>query len=183
MIVAVCTGNVCRSPMVERLLRARLAGVADLTVTSAGTAALVGEPIDGPIAGLLQQAGGDPTCFAARQLTAADLQQADLVVALAREHRSAVVTLEPAAVRRTFLLEELVVLAGAVAATGWPVDVRADPAARLAALPRLAPGHRAAVLARPAVGVPDPYRRPPAVYAEVSQRLVTDVEELVRAVR
>lgn len=38
-LLVVCTGNTCRSPMLETLLRAR--GVA---VDSAGTAALVGDP-------------------------------------------------------------------------------------------------------------------------------------------
>ena len=39
-ILVVCTGNTCRSPLGEVLLRAHLAGesrLADVTVTSAGT--------------------------------------------------------------------------------------------------------------------------------------------------
>ena len=38
-ILFVCTGNVCRSPMAEVLLRARLGPGTDITVGSAGVAA------------------------------------------------------------------------------------------------------------------------------------------------
>ena len=43
-ILTVCTGNICRSPLAEGLLRMVLGGL-DVTVQSAGTAALVGEPM------------------------------------------------------------------------------------------------------------------------------------------
>ena len=49
----VCTGNVCRSPMAEYLLRAE-AGAA-LAVTSAGMQALIGEPMDPPSAAVLAE--------------------------------------------------------------------------------------------------------------------------------
>ncbi len=81
----------------ERLLAAGLAGT-DVTVSSAGTGALVGESISGPMAELVTGAGADGTAFAARQLTAAHLRDADLVLALTRAHRRAVVELLPAAV-------------------------------------------------------------------------------------
>lgn len=44
-IMFVCTGNVCRSPMGELLMRRYLSGTS-ITVSSAGTHALVGHPID-----------------------------------------------------------------------------------------------------------------------------------------
>jgi protein-tyrosine phosphatase len=180
-VLAVCTGNVCRSPATERLLAARLADVPGLRVTSAGTAALAGQPVDPPVAELVRAAGGDPTGFAARQLQAADLRAADLVLVMTRRHRSAVVALEPSAVRRTFLLVELATLATAVAGAGWPADVPADPAARLAALPRLVSAHRGTAL--PVDGeVVDPYRLGPEVYAAAIAQVATAVEELARAV-
>jgi protein-tyrosine phosphatase len=45
-ILAVCTGNVCRSPAVERLLTGQL--FPTVTVSSAGMHALVGHPIPNP---------------------------------------------------------------------------------------------------------------------------------------
>lgn len=103
-ILAVCTGNVCRSPAVERLLRAELDD--SVTVVSAGTHALVGEPIAAPMADLVSEAGADSTGFAASQLTEADVRGADLILALTRDHRAEVVDLWPGAVRRSFTLTE-----------------------------------------------------------------------------
>ncbi len=41
-VLFVCTGNVCRSPVAERLFLARLAPGAPVTASSAGTGALEG---------------------------------------------------------------------------------------------------------------------------------------------
>jgi protein-tyrosine phosphatase len=103
-ILCVCTGNVCRSPAAERLLRRALDPT--VQIRSAGTHALVGEPIDPPVAALLTYADADSDAFVARQLTAADALAADLVLALTREHRTAVVELAPSTIRRTFTLRE-----------------------------------------------------------------------------
>ena len=68
-VLAVCTGNICRSPPVERLLTGGLGDDTDVSVASAGVGALVGDPISTPTAALLHQAGVSPDGFAARQLT------------------------------------------------------------------------------------------------------------------
>jgi len=54
-ILTVCTGNVCRSPAVERLLSTELGPT--VQVSSAGTHALVGHPISQPMAALLTASG------------------------------------------------------------------------------------------------------------------------------
>ena len=54
-ILTVCTGNVCRSPAVERLLASKLGPT--VSVASAGTHALVGHPISEPMAVLLRNSG------------------------------------------------------------------------------------------------------------------------------
>jgi protein-tyrosine phosphatase len=182
-LLVVCTGNVCRSPAAERLLAARLGVDPGVSIASAGTQALVGEPIDAAMAALVGEAGADTAHFAARQLTAEDVRSADLVLAMTRRHREAVVALEPAAVRRTFLLLELAALAGAVAAGGWPLDLGNGPAARLAALPQLAPAYRGRADLPADPEVVDPYRRSGDVYAEAGAVIRTAVDRLVRAVR
>lgn len=180
-LLVVCTGNVCRSPAAELLLSSRLGG-AGVRVTSAGTRALVGEPVHPPMAGLLLEAGVDPAAFVARDLRPEELRSADLVLTMTRAHRSAVATLVPGAVRRTFLLLEIADIAACAAADGWPGDVPPTAAARLAALPGLAPRYR-----RPAraaeLEVPDPYRRPAEEYRRSLAAVEAAVDELVGAVR
>ncbi|WP_409329167.1 hypothetical protein [Trujillonella humicola] len=176
-VLVVCTANICRSPVGERLLAARLAG-AGVTVGSAGTRALTGAAIDPPMAALLGPAGARADGFAARQLRPELVRDAALVLAMSREHRAAAVSTLPAAVRRTFLLADAADLAEAVAASGWPAQVAPTPAARLAALPSLAAPHRPAARG---VEVPDPYRRPAAEYRECFAVVEDAVDRLVRA--
>lgn len=84
----VCSGNICRSPIAEKVFAHELAvaGLADgVRVTSAGTGGWhVGEPADSRAA-LLLRAEGYPDDHAARQVDA-ELLSADLLVALDRDH-------------------------------------------------------------------------------------------------
>jgi len=178
-VLVVCTGNVCRSPVAERLLAAALPSDA-VQVASAGIRAVAGHPIDEPMAELLRAAGGDPDGFAARQLEAEELRAADLVLVMAREHRAAVASLVPARVRTTLLLREAALAASAVQEAGWPADLDLDPAARLAALPRLA-GRLRRPTGRTDLEVPDPYRRSPEVYQESFDQVASAVAELAAA--
>lgn len=176
-VLVVCTANICRSPVGERLLAHRLAGTG-VTVGSAGTRALTGAAIDPPMAELLGAAGAPTGSFAARQLRPDSVRGAALVLAMTREHRAAVVRAVPAAVRRTFLLTDAADIAEALAAAGWPAQVAATPGARLAALPSLAAPHRPATRG---VEVPDPYRRPETEYRECFAVVEGAVDRLVRA--
>ncbi|MFJ6003859.1 low molecular weight phosphatase family protein [Arthrobacter sp. NPDC092385] len=107
-VLAVCTGNICRSPLVERLLQAGLNEQfpGEFVVQSAGTGALIGNSIDPEVAKFLREKGEEADDFAARQLTPKILATQDLVLALTREHRSKIVQMSPAALRRTFTLRE-----------------------------------------------------------------------------
>ncbi|MDI2124562.1 low molecular weight phosphatase family protein [Yinghuangia seranimata] len=122
-VLFVCTGNLYRSPIAERLLAARPG--ADLRVASAGTHAWPGRPLDAATVGLLRELGADPDGFTARRLDAAHLDKADLVLGLAREHREAAVRLRPAAMRRCFTLTEFVRLTDGLADDPRDVVARA----------------------------------------------------------
>lgn len=93
----VCSGNICRSPIAEKVFVAELerAGLADqVEVTSAGTGSWhVGEPAD-PRAVAVLRAGGYTDAHVARQLDA-ELLSADLLVALDEGHRRAIQRLVP----------------------------------------------------------------------------------------
>jgi protein-tyrosine phosphatase len=106
-VLVVCTGNICRSPAVERLLAHALGPAAGVAVGSAGVRAVVGAPMSAPMVELVEAAGASAAGFTARQVTAPLVEGADLVLAMTRAHRAAVVEIVPAAVRRTFTVREL----------------------------------------------------------------------------
>ena len=108
-VLVVCEGNLCRSPLAERLLQSRLAD-SGVRVSSAGVRAVVGAPMDASAAAELTRLGGDPSDFTARQLTASMANDADLVLAATRDIRGQVVAVAPAALKRTFTLRELAAL-------------------------------------------------------------------------
>lgn len=59
-VMTVCTGNMCRSPLAERLLAARSAEAGlDVVVDSAGTHAANGVPIHSETLRVLRGYGGD----------------------------------------------------------------------------------------------------------------------------
>jgi protein-tyrosine phosphatase len=90
-VVFVCSGNICRSPIAEKVFAAELerAGLAEgVRVTSAGTGGWhVGDPADERAAAVLR-AAGYPSDHRARQVDA-DTLGADLIVALDDTHRRA----------------------------------------------------------------------------------------------
>lgn len=112
-LLFVCTGNICRSPTAERLAArydARL-HIPDLTVSSAGTRAVIAHPVHRDAAVVIEKLGGQVSDFAARQLTLKIASSADLIVTMTRAHRDAVLELAPTKLRQTFTLSEIARLA------------------------------------------------------------------------
>ncbi|MFJ4366627.1 low molecular weight phosphatase family protein [Streptomyces chartreusis] len=115
-VLFVCTGNLHRSPVAERLLAAVLPEPG-FRVRSAGTGARPA-PLDHVTSTILAELGGDVRDFTARPLEAGHVERADLVLGLERCHREAAVRLCPLALRRSFTLREFVRLSvGTRAAT------------------------------------------------------------------
>jgi protein-tyrosine phosphatase len=114
-VLAVCTGNVARSPVIERLLQAELdatsAGVFE--VRSAGTRALADRPMTAESQAIVVAHGGDPAGFRARQLSTEMLRDVDLVLTASHEHDAAVIDLRPGLLLKTFTLRELARIADA----------------------------------------------------------------------
>jgi protein-tyrosine phosphatase len=105
-VLIICTANVCRSPMAEALLRARLAAAGmqrRVEVRSRGTAvAAPGRRADPRVLALLAERGVPLGRTRARQLKAADLTWADRVLVMERRHSEEVAGLD--ATVRTELL-------------------------------------------------------------------------------
>lgn len=85
-ILVLCTGNICRSPLGEILLRERLADRGGVVVQSAGTSALVGEGADPLAVEVARENGMDLSGHRAQQATTPLLQAADLVLVMERVH-------------------------------------------------------------------------------------------------
>ncbi|GGR87314.1 protein-tyrosine-phosphatase [Streptomyces humidus] len=152
-ILFVCTGNVHRSVLAERLLAARLPPGAVLRPESAGTEAWHRSRMEGTTQAVLEELGGDAFGFASRPLTAQLVEGAALVLGLAREHREAAVRLAPSAMRRCFTLKEFVRLAaGEGAGSGG----------ELGAVVQAAATRRGAAAPVPPAedDIPDPWGRP-----------------------
>ena len=198
-VLYVCTGNICRSPVAERLLRLRLrerlgkgngANGANETelieVESAGVQGVSGATMDEDAAATLKALGGDCEGFVARKLDADQIRRADLILTANRKHRSTVVRLDASAARRTFTIREFARLAEQFDPKYLP-DV--DPSTRLQAVVEEIAASRGTI--RPDEGadfdIEDPYGEPPSLHrritAQIDAATTTTTDLLVAAVR
>lgn len=107
--------------MAERLAvaYAREFRAVDFTAASAGTEAVIAQPMHRHAAVVLEGLGGDSSDFFARQLTPKVANGADLIITMTKAHREAVLNLCPRLLRRTFTLSE----AGQLASQFHPASV------------------------------------------------------------
>ncbi|MGY1854924.1 arsenate reductase/protein-tyrosine-phosphatase family protein [Modestobacter sp. SYSU DS0290] len=177
-VLVVCTGNVCRSPLYEALLRRGLGDGSDVQVTSAGVHARVGDAVDPRIARLVDVPFDG---FVARQVTRDALVAADLVLTMTRDQRQAVVSAVPAAVRRTFTARDLADLAR-LASAGRAFAAEGPDSRRLRALLAAVPAVRPLRTPGPS-DIEDPYGRGDEAYALAVRAVRGAVDDLVRAMR
>jgi protein-tyrosine phosphatase len=111
----VCTGNTCRSPMAEAICKAVLAErlgtrIGDLAsrgyfVLSAGVGASEGMPAASHAIDVVKNHGGSLSFHQSRRVTTRLVDEADVVIAMTRDHREALIHHMPQAADRVRLLD------------------------------------------------------------------------------
>lgn len=173
-ILIVCVGNVCRSPLAERLLQMRLdaARPGEFVVSSAGMQARPEGSMDPTSARELVRLGGDPAGFASQPVTAELLEDADLVLAVTKDLRTKAVSTSPKVMRRAFTLAELVAI---VESDRWQ-DAPEVPVASVTELIATAAKYRPAGSGAP--DLDDPYKQLASVHARVADEIADLVDRL-----
>jgi len=165
-VLFVCVGNVCRSPLGERLLRVRLPEDR-FAVSSAGVNALEGAPISPDTVVELTARGGRADGFVARRLVDDMLHEADLVLVATRQLRSRVLAETPSALRRTFTVREFAALLDEVDSDD-PREIVAQ-AADLRSRARLTD-----------YDIPDPFQRGPEAQAHAATLMAEAVDRIAK---
>jgi protein-tyrosine phosphatase len=189
-VLMVCMGNICRSPMAERLLvlaaRSYVGERVDdlLLVHGAGTGGWhVGAEMDPGAARQVLLRGGDPERFAARRLSTDLVEYSDLILTATGEQSRFVLGMRPDASERTFVLGELGRLLPMVDLDELPAFAPDPDAvyARGVALVEAAAKVRGGRSPRPADDLDDPWGRADKYFARIADEIDSTVQPLAKA--
>lgn len=100
----VCTGNTCRSPLAEGLLRHALSDRPDIVVKSAGVAAGNGQEANPKTLSILEEVGIDLSSHRSQSANTSLLNDAEWIVAMTNDHRDIMVNMFPEVAKRAKLL-------------------------------------------------------------------------------
>lgn len=91
-IIAVCTGNTCRSPMVEGIINNLIKqnNVLDTIVFSAGLAAVDGEEVSNYATKVLAEISIDISNYRSKSLIITDLYDADYIYVMTIQHKDVI---------------------------------------------------------------------------------------------
>ncbi|MEU0393166.1 protein-tyrosine-phosphatase [Streptomyces sp. NPDC006208] len=188
-ILHVSTGNVCRSPITERLTRHALSVrlgdhlAGGLIVESAGTWGHEGAPMEANAEIVLADFGADASGFVGRELLDEHVIRADLVLTATRDHRAQVISMGHSAGLRTFTLKEFTRLVRAIDPATLPDAQEEGVVERARALVRAAAALRGWLLAPSpdADEVYDPYGAPITFFRSIGDEIHQALEPVVTA--
>ena len=106
-ILMVCTGNTCRSPMAEGILKSILdhRGEDGITVSSAGISGLNNYPATKYAVEAARHWGVDISAHRAQSLSGDIIKSADLILAMSPEHVEYILRVDSSADKKTFLIK------------------------------------------------------------------------------
>lgn len=161
----VCTGNICRSPMAEAMLRHELErrGCSDIQVASAGTWAGYGHWATPEALEVLEARGIDHSAHRSRPVEPDELAEADLVVAMTSVHLRELRGLSEAVGTKLVLMKEI-------------AEVEMGESAGTPGLDAFLAGRRPEP--RRALDLDDPMGLPVFAYERAADEIATGVQRL-----
>ncbi|WP_371743645.1 hypothetical protein [Herbiconiux sp. SALV-R1] len=180
-LLFVCTGNICRSPLAEKVLRSRLnadAAAPRFQVMSAGLHAVVGSPMDTIPATIAARAGADPE-HAGTQISRSHVEVSSLIITMTRDQLDELVLEYPIAMKRTFTLTEIVRILEEL-----PSEVPAPgsaPSRTIFDVATDASRSRSLLTKRGTIDVEDPFRRSLATHERVGAQIIDLTNRLADA--
>lgn len=166
----ICTGNLCRSPMAEAMLRHALEqrGCTGVTVSSAGTWAYDGSPATPDALETVRKSGIDLSGHRSRPIEMDELHAADIIVAMTSVHVREIAGLAPEVIDRIVLMKELREITPLPVPTDARLEEKVDALLRGKRPPR-----------RRSLDVDDPMGLPASAYERCARELQEGIDVLV----
>ncbi|ADD41017.1 low molecular weight phosphotyrosine protein phosphatase [Stackebrandtia nassauensis] len=184
-VLHVCMGNICRSPMAERLLTLRvnqIAGDEDLVYSHSCGIGLwhVGERMNPPAARELRSRGGTDAGFKAQHIARDLVEASDVILTATDEQYEYIAETFPDALPRTFLLRHFGRLAAGIDPNELPVSDGSAAAvhARGVALVAAADRRRDS---QDAENLDDPWGESPAIFRRIGDEIDEALKPVVAA--